>query len=68
MLKHGLVMYDALYAWRSNTPLKKASPGCEVIRRLLLPDGVDDRVLPLLVGRALHQDRSDRKNANLKEY
>lgn len=27
--------------------------GTEVIRRLLLPDGVDERVLPLLVGRAL---------------
>lgn len=25
MLKHGMVMYDALYAWRSDTPLKKAS-------------------------------------------
>jgi len=25
MLKHGLVMYDALYAWCGDTPLKKAA-------------------------------------------
>lgn len=25
MLKHGMVIYDALYAWCSNTPLKKAA-------------------------------------------
>jgi len=25
MLKHGMVMYDALYAWCSDTPLKKAA-------------------------------------------
>jgi hypothetical protein len=25
MLKHGLVMYDALYAWCADTPLKKAA-------------------------------------------
>jgi len=23
MLKHGMVMYDALYAWCADTPLKK---------------------------------------------
>lgn len=25
MLKHGMVMYDALYAWCADTPLKKAA-------------------------------------------
>ena len=30
MLKHGMVLYDALYAWCADTPLKK-------IARLLRP-------------------------------
>ena len=34
MLKHGMVMYDALYAWCADTPLKK-------IGRLL---GIDEAV------------------------
>ena len=28
MLKHGMVIYDALYAWCADTPLKKVGAAC----------------------------------------